>query len=64
MPMISSRFSGASMPDMALAHFIDRIVNDVVVAKVDAVVLGKLLGALLGAHIEADDHGLARRSPS
>ena len=37
---------------------VDRVVDDVVVADVDAVVLGQLARAGIGAHVEADDHGL------
>ena len=39
---------------------VDRFVNDVVVADVDAVVLGELARRRVGARVEADDHGLRR----
>src|SRR5664279_352191 len=37
---------------------VDRVVDDVVVADVDAVVLGELSRSGVGADVEADDHGL------
>src|ERR687892_1365257 len=37
---------------------VDRLVDDRVVADVDALALGKLLGALRGAHVERDDDAL------
>src|SRR6476646_1162651 len=37
---------------------VDRVVNDVVVADVDAIVLGELPRPGIGANVEADDHGL------
>src|SRR5690606_23757339 len=40
-----------------VAHVVDRIVNDIVVTQVYAVVLGQFLRALLGAHVKADDYG-------
>src|SRR5690606_34139639 len=37
-------------------HFIHGVVDDVVVAQVDAVGFGQLLGALLGTDVKADDY--------
>ena len=39
-------------------HFIDQVVDDVVIADFDALAVGRALGLLVGAHVEADDDGL------
>src|SRR5690606_5753410 len=40
-----------------VAHVVDRVVDDVVVAQVDVVGFGQLLGRSVGPDIEADHHG-------
>src|SRR6266540_4093611 len=42
-------------------HLVHRLVDDVVVANVDAVVLGELARGDIGAGVEADDDGLRRQ---
>ena len=44
-------------------HVIDDVVDDVVVADVDAVALGPLARLLIGADIEADDGARPRHAP-
>ena len=60
-PRIVSRISGASSPPRAGLHVVDRLVDDVVVAQVDAVGL-RLGGRLrLGLHVEAEHDRVGRR---
>src|SRR5690606_18905281 len=47
---------GRQHAGQGVANIVHRVVDDVVVTQVDAVVLGQFLGTLFGAHVEADDY--------
>src|SRR5690606_2882020 len=51
-------FLGRQHAGQCVTYVIHSIVDDVVVAQVNAVILRKLLGALLGTHVKADDDGV------
>ncbi len=48
LPSMVSRSSGVSRPDIAALHVVDEVVDDVVVADLDAVALGDVAGLLVG----------------
>ena len=48
------------MPDMRRLHLIHGVVDDVVVADIDAEVLRRLARTGIGTGVEADDDGLRR----
>ena len=57
--MTSSR--GLSLPSRAAADVVGQLVDDVVLADLDAALFGELQGRVVGHDVEADDHRVLRR---
>ena len=59
MPRKVSRLRRREQPGHGLLHLVDEVVDDGVIADLDALALGRLAGLRIGAHIEAE-HDRAR----